>query len=51
MTYSYKDELKDSTSFISSPVRITKKSTHKREDVNSSSPLAHIVSSISIVLP
>lgn len=49
-TYNDKDDLKDGTSFVSSPIGITKKGTNKREDVNSSSPFADIVSSISIVL-
>lgn len=49
-TYYDKDDLKDCTSFVSSPVRITKECPNKRENVDSPSPFADIVSSISIVL-
>lgn len=49
-TYYDKDDLKDCTSFVSSPVRIAKECPNKRENVDSPSPFADIVSSISIVL-
>lgn len=49
-THNDKDDLKNGTGFVSSPVGITKESTNKREDVDSSSPFANVVSSISIAL-
>jgi hypothetical protein len=50
ITYNYKNDLKDSTCFISSPIRVTKESSHKREDVNSSSPFANIVGGFCVIL-
>jgi len=42
--------LKDGACFVSSPVGIAEERTHKREDVDSSSPFADGIRSISIVL-
>lgn len=50
VTYNDKDDLKDGTSFVSSPIGITEESTNKGEDVDSASPFADIVGCISIVL-
>lgn len=50
VTYSYIDDLKNGTTFESSPVRVTKKRAKKRENVDSARPYAHIIRSFSIVL-
>ena len=50
VTYYDKDDLKNSTSFVSSPVGIAEESTNKREDVDSSGPFANVISSIGIAL-
>lgn len=50
VTYDDKDDLKNCTSFVSSPVGITEESTNKREDVNRSGPFANVISSIGVAL-
>ena len=50
VTYYDKDDLKNSTSFVSSPVGIAEESTDKREDVDGSGPFANVISSIGIAL-
>lgn len=48
--YQDENELEDGTCPVSAPVGVTDKSTHQREDVDSPSPFADVVSSISILL-
>ena len=50
VTYDDKDDLKNCTSLVSSPVGITKESTDKREDVDRSGPFANVISSIGVAL-
>ena len=49
-TYNDKDDLKNGTSFVPSPVRITEESPNKREDVDRPGPFAYTVGCIGIVL-
>ena len=50
LTYNDKDDLKDGTSFVSTPVGVAEEGPEEGEDVDGSSPFANIISSISIVL-
>lgn len=49
-TYDDEDALKDGTSLVSSPVRVTEECTNKREYVDRPSPFADAVRRVGIVL-
>lgn len=49
-TYDDKDDLKDGTSFVSSPIGIAKECPGEREDVDGPGPFANIIGSFSILL-